>query len=510
MRTALLLLLTLALVAVPGSLLPQRPVAPIRVSDWKAANPGVADVYEALGLFDVYGSPWFAAVYLLLSVSLVGCIVPRLAVYGRALNSPPPRTPKRLDRLPESAAGVSSLTAAEALDAGEALLRVKRFRTRRDGDSVAAERGHLREFGNLLFHLSFVLLLGGLAWNSLSGYKGEVIVVEGQAFSNNLTQYDDFRAGAAFRPADLEPFTVWIDEFTAKFETGPIQRGAARVFTADVRVAQGTGEPRPATVEVNHPLSIAGTQVHLIGHGYAPVVTLTDPNGDVAFSGPAVFLPQDGNFTSLGVIKAPDARPRSLAFEGFFLPTAVVDEQGPRSVFPDALAPELFLTVWSGEPREETGRPESVYSLAKDGLEQMTTAGGAPVSFRIAPGQAVDLPDGSTLSFDDWRRWTKLQVSDEPGLWLVIGSVLLAVAGMMLSLYVRPRRLWLRVNEAANGVRVHVGGLDRADASTGLADDVAELAASAGVADAVAGHALGGPITEGAVLASGIPREDES
>ena len=39
MRTALLLLLTLALVAVPGSLLPQRPVAPIRVSDWKAANP---------------------------------------------------------------------------------------------------------------------------------------------------------------------------------------------------------------------------------------------------------------------------------------------------------------------------------------------------------------------------------------------------------------------------------------------------------------------------------------
>ena len=99
MRTALLLLLALALVAIPGSLLPQRPIAPIRVSDWKEANPAVADLYEALGLFDVYGSPWFAAVYLLLTVSLIGCIRPRIAVYARAVRQPPARTPKRLCRI---------------------------------------------------------------------------------------------------------------------------------------------------------------------------------------------------------------------------------------------------------------------------------------------------------------------------------------------------------------------------------------------------------------------------
>ncbi|MDO5533032.1 MAG: cytochrome c biogenesis protein ResB [Propionibacteriaceae bacterium] len=489
MRTALLLLLALALVAIPGSILPQRPVAPIRVNDWKEANPAVADLYEALGLFDVYGSPWFAAVYLLLTVSLIGCILPRIAVYTRAVGQPPPRTPKRLDRLPESASGTTALSPAAALDATQAALRAKRFRVLRTEDSVAAERGYLREFGNIVFHLSFALMLVGIAWNTLFHYKGEVIVVEGQAFSNNLTQYDDFTAGAAFSPDKLQPFTVWVDGFTAKFETGEVQRGAARVFEADVRIAHVDGVDEQARIEVNHPLVVDGTQIHLIGHGYAPEVTVTDPRGDVAYSGPVVFLPQDGNFTSLGVIKAPDARPEYLGFEGFFLPTAVVDDQGPRSVFPDALAPELFVNVWTGPVRDETGRPESVYSLSKDGLEQMRTPEGAVVTFRIAPGQVIDLPDGSSLAFDDWRRWTKLQVSHEPGQWLVIASVGLAVAGMMLSLYIRPRRLWVRVREDEDGTtRVEAGGLDRADSSVGLADDVAELATLAGVQDAQAEH----------------------
>lgn len=489
MRTALLLLLALALVAIPGSLLPQRPIAPIRVSDWKEANPAVADLYEALGLFDVYGSPWFAAVYLLLTVSLIGCILPRIAVYARAVRQPPARTPKRLDRLPASASGATTLSADEALSGAEAWLKGQRFRTRRGGDSVAAERGYLREFGNILFHLSFALMLVGVAWNTMFHYKGEVVVVEGQAFSNNLTQYDDFTAGAAFEPSGLQPFTIWVDSFIAKFETGDVQRGAARVFEANVRIAHGSGESEEAKIEVNHPLVVDGTQVHLIGHGYAPIVTVTDPNGDVAYSGPVVFLPQDGNFTSLGVIKAPDARPNYLGFEGFFLPTAVVDEQGPRSVFPDALAPELFVNVWTGPVRDETGRPESVYSLTKDGLEQMRTADGNVVTFRIAPGQVIDLPDGSSLSFDDWRRWTKLQISNEPGLWLVIAAVGLAVLGMILSLYIRPRRLWARVVESDEGLRVETGGLDRADSSTGLDEDVAQLAVAAGVADAEEHHA---------------------
>ncbi|MFV0453236.1 MAG: cytochrome c biogenesis protein ResB [Propioniciclava sp.] len=482
MRTALILLFLLALAAIPGSFIPQRPVNPIRVSDFIAENPDLGSWYERLGLFDVYGSAWFAATYLLLYVSLIGCIVPRIGVYLRSVRRPPPRTPHHLTRLTESREGISGLSLDSALDAAAQELRRARFRVVRGEGSVAAERGYLREFGNLLFHLSLVLLLGALAWNSLDSYKGEVIVVEGQAFSNNLTQYDDFRAGGAFTSGDLVPFTVWVDEFTAQFETGPVQRGAARVFSADIRTAVAGQAPVPATLEVNHPWNHGSTSVHLIGHGYAPVLTVTDPEGRVATSGPVVFLPQDGNFSSLGVVKAPDARPTYVGLEGFFLPTAVVDEQGPHSVFPDALSPEVFLTAWTGAPREETGVPESVYSLNKAGLIQMVTEDGSPVAFRLAPGEQIELPEGSTVAFTDVRRWVKLQVSAEPGLRLALAAIILAVAGLCLSLYIRPRRMWVRATATDAGTRIEVGGLDRADPAQGLAEEVDQIAAACSLA----------------------------
>ncbi len=481
MRTALILLFALALVAIPGSIIPQRPANPIRVLDFSRENPELAKWYDRLGLFDVYSSAWFAAVYLLLMVSLVGCILPRIGVYARALRKPPPATPRRLERLPTHTVGTTSMDASGVLDAAASSLRAKRFRVRRDADSVGAERGYLREFGNLVFHISFIGVLVGVAVSSLWGYKGEVIVVEGQAFSNSLTQYDDLSTGGRFDPVKLDPFTIRLDEFIARFEVGPVQRGAAREFTAKVTVSEPGMPDRSEVMEVNHPVRVGRTSVHLIGHGYAPVVTVTDPLGNVALAGPVVFLPQDGNFTSMGVVKAPDARPERLAFEGYFLPTAVVDAQGPRSVFPDAFDPQLFINAWSGPPKESTGRPESIYSLDKTGLTQMTVDG-TPVTVALAPGQQIELTDGSTLSFDTWQRWTKLQISSTPGLWLTGASIALAVIGMSLSLFVRPRRLWVRVTTSDGRQVVAIGGLDRADSRGGLAEDVLALAQACGVA----------------------------
>jgi len=66
MNTALLLLLLVALAAIPGSILPQRTASILKVNNWKSANPAFADIFDSLGLFDVYGSFWFSAIYILL------------------------------------------------------------------------------------------------------------------------------------------------------------------------------------------------------------------------------------------------------------------------------------------------------------------------------------------------------------------------------------------------------------------------------------------------------------
>ena len=481
MRTALVLLFALALAAIPGSLIPQRAVSPVQVSDFLRDHPTLGPLYDSLGLFHVFTSAWFSAIYLLLFVSLVGCIVPRVGVYARALRARPPRTPRNLARLP-AYARAEVVNGPEALERAAATLRRQRYRVDvRDG-SVAAERGYLREAGNLVFHISLLFVLLGVAVASLYGFRGSSVVIVGQGFANNLTQYDDLQAGAWFSESDLKPFSVGVDRFDVAFETGPVQRGAARLFRAAVEVTDAPGQPpRRETLEVNRPLKIDGTSVHLIGHGYAPEVTVRDGDGNVAFSGPVVFLPQDGQFTSAGAIKAPDARPERLAFEGFFLPTAVTNgDAAPTSGFPDAFNPALFVSGWYGPPKVETGRPENVYSLDATGMTEMKDAGGGPFRVALQQGDTVELPGGrGSITMDGYQRWVKLQVGNSPGVPISLAAIGFAVLGLCLSLFVRPRRVWLRLVEGADGGGiVEVGGLDRADARGGLTEDVDDLAAT--------------------------------
>jgi cytochrome c biogenesis protein len=478
MRTALTLLFAAALAAIPGSLIPQRPVSPIQVDQFIADNPQLGRIYDALGLFEVYTSPWFSAIYLLLMVSLIGCIVPRIGVYAKALRAEPVTTPRNLARLPAYARVAGT---PDALDRAAAHLRTRRFRVRRleeaGGGSLSAERGYLREAGNLVFHVSLVVMLIGIAAGVMFGYKGTAVVPVGSGFSNTLTQYDEITSGAGFTDLDLQPFSVLVDDFTVRWETGRVNTGQAREYTARVRVVDGAdGTPTPRVLEVNRPLEVGGATVHLLGHGYAPRVTVRDGAGNIAFSGPVVFLPQDTNFTSAGVIKVPDARPERLAFEGLFVPTAAVDNAMPQSLFPDAYNPHLFLNAFHGPPRVSTGVPENVYSLDRTGLTQYTQADGDLVRVKLREGETFELPDGAgSLTYDGWQRWVRLQVSHSPGLTPVLITLAIGVAGLCLSLFVRPRRLWVR--QLADG-GVEVAGLDRAEGRVGLAEAVGDLAES--------------------------------
>jgi len=481
MRTALVLLFCLAVAAIPGSIVPQRSISPIKVENFIDANPELGRFYDTIGMFDVFTSPWFSAIYLLLFVSLIGCIVPRVQVYLRALRAEPVKVPARLTRLPAHRVGAIPVDVdgdpedpAEMLRWAEKWLRKRRYRVAVRDRELSAERGYLREAGNLVFHLSLILVLVGVAIGSLYGYRGTAVVVVGQGFSNTVTQYDDLTSGGRFSSTDLAPFAIKVNSFEAEYETGPVQTGAARVFRANVTVTDTPGAtPHDEVLEVNHPLTIGGTEVHLLGHGYAPKVTVRDAAGNIAWSGPVVFLPQDGNFTSAGAVKAVDARPERLAFQGFFLPSGDVEVYGPTSQFPGLLRPQLVLNAWYGPPRTETGVAENVYSLDTRGLTQLME-NGEPFRMYLSPGQTVELPEGKgSVTFDGVEQWVQLQISRTPALPLTAVGIGLAVTGLSFSLFVRPRRLWVRIRDE----QVEIAGLDRADARHGLEDEVAELAA---------------------------------
>lgn len=243
MRTALQLLFLLALASVPGSFLPQRGLNPVAVQQYFVDNPTLAPVLDRLYAFDVFAAPWFAAVYLLLFVSLVGCLSLRLKLHARALLTAPPAVPRVLSRMPAVERWESDTDPAVVLDRTRTSLRRRRWRVARTGDALCAEKGYLRESGNLLFHVSLVVLLIGIAMGGLLGFQGTVLVKEGDGFANTVFAYDDIKPGRRFDAGRLVPFSFVLDDFQGTYADD----GKALTFLAKIRYA-GDSEDRKSVV----------------------------------------------------------------------------------------------------------------------------------------------------------------------------------------------------------------------------------------------------------------------
>lgn len=483
MRTALILLLMLALGAVPGSLIPQEGVDSLKASQWQDAHPDLTKVYEKLGLFDVYGTPWFAAIYVLLMVSLIGCIIPRTLVYARAIKAPPPKAPRNLGRLPDHASYTTDQDVDAVLLRARQVLRRRHYRVRpADGDAaVSSERGYLREVGNLIFHLSVIVVLVGFGLGSLFGYKGGVILIVGDEFSNSLTQYDDFVPGSLFSDEDMEPFCFTVDDFHVDWlDDGP-RAGMSRGFKADTRYqADCTGadasDEQQYDLRVNHPLAIGKTEVFLIGHGYAPVITIRDGDGNIASTGPTVFLPQDQTLFSFGVVKAGGAQPGQIGLEGVLFPTFVLDSNGdPQNLMGELNNPLLSMSVYTGDLGLKDGAPQSLYILDKTKLDKLKNDDGTDLRLDMQVGDTVELPDGlGTVTFDGIEEWNRLQISRTPGKMVALTGVVLALLGLLGSLFIRPRRLWVRARVVNGETLVEVAALDRSGGGdvTGEIDQV--------------------------------------
>ena len=482
MRTAIILLGVLALAAVPGSVLPQRNVAtdPNAVRVFVADNPTLAPWLDRFGMFEVYASPWFAAVYLLLLISMTGCVLPRCSRLWRAVRAQPPAAPANLGRFPGYRTWADPMSTTQLLKDGEQLLRDRGFRVHVAGTEVRAERGYLREFGNLVFHLSLLVLLLGVAVGRLFGFEGRVALAEGSGFANVQSQYDEFSPRPLTDLLGLEPFSFTLTDFDATFETSADKRGEPRHFSAELAYRRAGGDPKPISVAPNRPLDINETKVFLTGHGYAPRVTVRDGRGDVVFTGPVIFLPLDASYASDGVVKAPDARPSQLGFEGFFLPTAAFGAQGPYSAFPDALDPRLVLTAYTGDLGMSDGVSQSVYTLDKDDLEQVQSKG-QPFARSLAIGEVMELPNGAgSLTFDGVSRFANFQIAYDPGKEIALLAALMLLGGLTASLMIRRRRVWLRVRPApagATSVELASQPLSRRSAPENELDDIASALA---------------------------------
>ncbi len=503
MGTALVLLFLLALGAIPGALLPQRSLNAGKVDDYLAMHPVIGPWLNELQAFDVFSSFWFTAIYVLLFVSLVGCLTPRMVEHARSLRAKPVAAPRNLARLPKHASFEVLTDPADPETLATTIAgRLRGWRTairRQNGAPgsetstvVSAETGYLREFGNLVFHFSLLGLLVAVAVGKLFGYEGNVIVIAdgGPGFcSASPAAFDSFRAGNTVDGTSLHPICVRVNDFAAHY----LPSGQATSFAADIDYQAGNDLTantwRPYRLEVNHPLRVGGDRVYLQGHGYAPTFTVMFPNGQtrtstvqwrpdnpqtLLSSGVARIDPPAGSYPS-----ADERRKHEIAIQGLLAPTEQLDGTLLSSRFPALDAPAVAIDIYRGDTGLDSGRPQSLFTLDPRLIEQGRLTREKRVNLRAGGQVRIDQGPaaGTVVRFDGAVPFVNLQVSHDPGQTWVLVFAITMMAGLVVSLLVRRRRVWVRltpVTDAPGTVNVELGGLARTD-NSGWGDEFERL-----------------------------------
>jgi cytochrome c biogenesis protein len=439
------------------------------VRDYLAEHPTVGPLLDRVGMFDVFASPWFAAVYLLLFVSLIGCLSSRLRLHARALRQPPPAVPRVLAKLPEHERWESTTPAGDVLAAARRDLRRRRWRVSSTelpggGWALSAEKGYLRETGNLLFHVSLVVLLVGVALGGLFGFRGTVLVKEGDGFANTVLAYDDITRAGSSTPSRLVPFSFALDDFQGTYDDD----GKALTFNARLRYADDLGEPTtPYDIAVNHPLTVGGRKTYLLGPRLRAEGRRHRRRGQPARADGGVpaagrDVPVDLRHQGAG------RRRRAARLRGRL---HADDRAGPGDRarhlgLPGAGEPRAHRARLPRRPRP--GRRAPPVGVPARGPLRLEPIGDGTTPVMLAEGETWDLPGGGSLTFVETTEWATFQVTQDPGkvVALVAGTGMLL--GLCLSLFVRRRRVWLRAvpspagdGAAAGPTVVEVAGLAR-------------------------------------------------
>ena len=463
MRTALVLLLILALASVAGSLVPQVGVADARIAQTFRDHPLRAQIYDRLGLFDVFGSWWFTLIYVLLFVSLVACLIPRTRAAVRNVRSRP-QPARELDAMRHYAEHPVPEPPGRVIERARRVLGRRLFRVEAspadmtDGSplALAADKGLAREVGSLLFHWAFLLILVGVVWGRGTGFSGRAVIVEGQTWTEAHANYDgQIREGRLFGE-DHSGLRITVDDFEARYR---VPSGIPEEFVTRARLADADGRQLGSVdIRVNHPAAAEGVKIYQFGYGWAPVIEVTKAGEPIA-SGPVVCeqdrAPEGVSQLQLPwncVVKLPTLEPQvGIAF------TLWPDIRGLTSLLETGTSmpmlvrfdPVMTFVAYRGDLRAD--QPVRTNDLDTSVLQRWTEGA-------VGAGETKEIGNGIEVTFEDLRNYTVLEIKRDRGLWLLLAAAILILVGLLPALYTSRRKVWVTAEADGDGSLVRVGG----------------------------------------------------
>jgi cytochrome c biogenesis protein len=437
MRTALLFMLTLAALALAGSVLIQAPSG--LQADTQAYNAwldalrpkygGWVPILDRIGLFSVFQSIWFKAILVGLTTSILACSVNRFrGLWKTAIH---PRTRMAVtfyEHAPHNAALTTELDQAEAVMVARDVLGARRFRTvaEADGDVVHlyADRFRWAPFGTLMAHISLVSILVGALVGSAFGFRNNELAAT---------------VGTTVDVGGGTGLTLLARSFSDSYYAN----GAPSDYASDLVLYRDGQEVASKTIRVNEPMEYDGVSFYQSFFGPAAVMQVADADGTLVYE------------------------------EGVPLLWASDDETRRIGQFPLL---DVGLTVFVVGPA--SGRVDPTIKPGQMQLEIYPSGSERPSAIEIvSQGEPLTIGD-LTFTFQREQQFTGMIVARDPGVIFVwFGSILL-VSGLFLVFFFPNRRIWAAVHECPNGrSEVRLGATARHDATFGpdfqrLVDDM--------------------------------------
>ncbi len=413
-RFAVVLITLLAVAGLVGMLVRQFPVtaaddparyavelATVRAA-WSDLPAGslLVDVFDRLGFFSVFSTPWFLLLMTVLVVSIICCTLDRTPRLWRSVNGTRVQQPPAFFDARRDHRVVIEGVGDDAVELVRDAFRRRRFRRQRiveadDATFVYGDRNQYQKLATLLTHAGLVLFLAGGALTVVAGFETVVFVGEGGTAP----------VQAVGTPGNL---LVKNNAFLAPRRDD----GSFVDFSTDLSVYRAGQEVARKTIRVNDPLLFDGFVFHQNTFGPAVDLTIRDGEGELVWDGP-LLLDDELLGQPQGFMTIPGAEAGLVA----------VLSQG-RDAGPQ-------LVMQGVGPADEAS-----------GVNQTLFLATIPLGVTTDP----EVTAGHSISWQGVGSWTGMVIKQDPGqpvVWLAFG---LLIAGLVLTFYFPRRRAWARIS----------------------------------------------------------------
>ena len=419
LKLTISLFILLAILSIIGTLITQNAT---RTEYIQRYGIRLYEVLNFFNLFDMYHSWWFSAILLLLVINLIACSVHRFpgvwSQISRGIGSTGLED-SMLKTLPYvEKVQMMSKAANKAEEEVQSLLKKwfgnpMRIETE-SAITLFSEKGKFSRLGVYITHLSLLIILIGGLMGSLYGFKGHVEILEGEAVNQIFLKARDEEVS---KPID---FSVRCDDFNITYYDFPGRKEKhVKEYTSALTILEDGKEVLKKTVQVNHPLHYKGLAFYQSSYGTLHDVTLgiqwknkKEKQLLKTLEGETVSIPNS------------DSRIQLLKY----VPQVHNFGEGVQ----------LVLFKPNQEPR--------VFWVLKD----------LP---KFDPQNNNDF----ILTFEGVtsKEYTGLQVTKDPGVWIVwIGSGLM-IFGLIVSFFFSHQRVWIRIPKSSDKEIILAGSANK-------------------------------------------------